>query len=78
MARAERGVDASREDLTQLQSDLQRDIAALERTLDPTALALETIELAPRKSDIEVASLVLLWTPWRVGETGIAEPLYDE
>jgi hypothetical protein len=78
VARAERGVETTREDLTQLQSDLQRDVAALERTLDPTTLALEKVELAPRKTDVEVASLVLCWTPWRVGETGIAEPLYDD
>ncbi len=51
--------------------------SALERSLDPTALELERIELAPRKTDVEVASLVLLWTPWRVDDTGIAEPLYD-
>jgi hypothetical protein len=78
VARAERGVEAARDDLTQLESDLARDVAALERTLDPTALPLEKVELAPRKTDIEIADLILLWTPWRVGETGITEPLYDE
>jgi hypothetical protein len=78
VARAERGVETAREDLTRLESDLSRDVSTLERSLDPTALELDRIELAPRKTDVEVASLVLLWTPWRVGEAGIAEPLYDE
>ena len=77
VARAERGVETAREDLTRLESDLARDLAALERSLDPAALELERIELAPRKTDIEVASLVLLWTPWRVGEAGAAEPLFE-
>ena len=77
VARAERGVEATREDLTQLQSDLQGDITVLERELDPTALALEKSELAPRKTDIEVVSLLLLWTPWRVDPSGTTEPLFD-
>ena len=77
MARAERGVESAREDLTRLEGDLSRDVSALERSLDPTALELERIELAPRKTDVEVASLVLLWTPWRVGVAGVTEPLYD-
>ena len=77
VARAERGVETARESLSRLEGDLARDLAALERSLDPAALELERIELAPRKTDIEVASLILLWTPWRVGEAGVTEALYD-
>jgi hypothetical protein len=75
--RAGRNVEAAREDLAQLESDLARDVAALERSLDPAALELERLELAPRKTDVTVESLILLWTPWRVDAAGVAEPLFD-
>jgi hypothetical protein len=67
VARAERGL-----------TDARQDAAALERSLDPTSLAIDRVEVAARKTDIEVTSLVLLWTPWRVDASGVAEPLFDE
>jgi hypothetical protein len=36
---------------------------------------LETIDVRPRKSDTTVGQVRLVWTPWRVGPDGIAEPL---
>jgi hypothetical protein len=77
VARAGRNVEVAREDLARLESDLARDVAALERSLDPAALVLERLELAPRKTDVGVESLGLLWTPWSVDASGVAEPLYD-
>jgi hypothetical protein len=77
VARAERGVETAREDLTRLEADLARDLAATERSLDPAAVVLEKVELAPRKTDVEVVTLLLLWTPWRLDPSGTAEPLFD-
>jgi hypothetical protein len=74
--RAGRGLEATRAELERLESDLARDVAAVERSLDPAALALERVELAPRKSDVTIESLILLWTPWRVDQAGVAEPLW--
>ena len=28
----------------------------------------------PRKTDLSIERIVLVWTPWRVGPDGIAEP----
>jgi hypothetical protein len=75
VARAGRVLETAREDSRQLEQELARDIAALERTLDAAALDLERIELPPRKTDVSVDSLILLWTPWQVDAAGIAEPL---
>jgi hypothetical protein len=74
--RAGRVLEAAREDLRELEADLVRDLASLERSLDPAALELERIELAPRKADVSVESLILVWTPWRVDAAGVAEPLF--
>ena len=78
VARAERGLEDARQDTTELEAQLQADLAEVERSLDPAAIAIERVEIAARKTDIEVASLVLLWTPWRVDAAGLTEPLFDE
>ena len=38
------------------------------------ALALEEIALKPRKADIAVSRVTLVWTPWRVTAQGLFEP----
>jgi hypothetical protein len=45
--------------------------------LDAHSLPLERIELKPRKADIEVDSVTLVWLPWGVDSQGHAEPLYE-
>ena len=60
--------------LQQRISDLARDcdaaIAALDQSMDAATLLLREEQLAPRKSDITVGKVVLLWTPWRSGADG--------
>ncbi len=60
--------------LQQRISDLARDcdtaIAALDQSMDAATLLLREEQLAPRKSDITVGKVVLLWTPWRTGADG--------
>ena len=38
-------------------------MAALEQSLDATTVALRSASLAPRKSDILVGSVALVWLP---------------
>jgi hypothetical protein len=33
--------------------------------------------IRPRKADLAVERVALVWTPWRVGQDGIAEPVYQ-
>ena len=35
-------------------------------------------KIACRKTDLDVQALDLVWTPWRVGADGIAQPAYDQ
>jgi hypothetical protein len=42
----------------------------LDTSLDAQALALRELAIAPRKTDIAVGKVLLLWTPWRTGTDG--------
>ena len=74
--------EASLEKLIAEHQDLEQErdeqILKLESSFDPQRLALERIELKPRKADIEVDSVALVWLPWCVDTQGHAEPLCEE
>ena len=55
--------------------ETQEELAAIRDGADPTALDVEQIDVRPRKSDTTVGQVRLVWTPWKVGPDGIAEPL---
>jgi hypothetical protein len=56
--------------LATLSADCDAAIAQLEHSLDATTLALREVQVAPRKTDITVGKVALLWTPWRTGADG--------
>ncbi|NNJ28072.1 hypothetical protein LzC2_41830 [Planctomycetes bacterium LzC2] len=62
------------EQLAAVEDELAAEIEALEDDMDPRNLELTSKEIAPRKSDIAVAPIAVLWRPWSVDPTGIAEP----
>ena len=64
------------EDLRDLERELEDEIDALRDRLDDSRLKVETIELKPRKSDITVEEIGLVWLPWTLTEDGEAEPAY--
>ncbi|NNF03875.1 MAG: hypothetical protein HKN17_05355, partial [Rhodothermales bacterium] len=47
----------------------------LRERLDPDAVDLETLELPPRKSDID-AEVTLVWLPHARGRDGSLQPVY--
>ena len=67
-------MDEREEDLAAVEAELAAEVAALEDALDPRHLELTEKTIAPRKSDIEVLPLAVLWRPWSVDPSGIAEP----
>jgi hypothetical protein len=40
-------------------------------------MALNRLELKPRKADIEIDSVTLVWLPWQIDLQGHAQPLYE-
>lgn len=70
VARAEESVEAIEARIAALDAEFKAAVAAQESELDANTLELREIAVAPRKSDINIGSVTLLWTPWRTGADG--------
>ncbi|MEM6329488.1 MAG: ATP-binding protein, partial [Planctomycetota bacterium] len=64
---------ADRDALLQEQADA---VEEAKRAYTADTLPLETVEIGPRKSDIDVGQVVLAWLPHQVSAAGAATPLY--
>lgn len=75
----ERAVEAQQqleEQLAALQAEFDGEVARLREPAVPLDDLLDEAEIKPRKSDITVTRLQLLWTPWMRREGGTVEPLF--
>ena len=57
--------------------EVEAEVAKLETSFDATNIALRTVDVPARKSDIAVGEVALVWTPWRTGADGFPAPAYD-
>ena len=64
------------ERLYQLEMEFQEEKAKVAESYDPGDLELTEVLIRPRKSDIFISPLLLVWSPWKVGVDGIAEPFF--
>ena len=76
IARAIEDLEARRRELADLEGQFEEEIAEVRESADPEALELKTVKIRPRKSDIALGRVALVWTPWRVGKDRIAEPIF--
>ncbi len=75
--RAERAVEQLRDDHRDLNHELADQLAELGDRYDINNVELSTTDIPPRKSDLKVCDVALVWTPWQVDDAGIASPLYE-
>jgi hypothetical protein len=68
VGRAEENVEALQQQLAALQTETQAEIDQLQRKLDPQTETFETIDLKPKRKDVEVKLLTLAWAPRQGGE----------
>ncbi len=62
-------LEAARRELAELEAELSSDVAALTASYEPESLVVTTVPVAPRRSDVQVTSVQLAWTPWvRTGD----------
>ena len=66
---AEEDVKAYQEAVDDLTKDLETQSRAL--SVDPETIAIETIHIKPRKTDITVEKMALLWAPTAVSNTAL-------
>ena len=75
IARAEQELEVQQQRLAELENDFQEAVDRLEQKFHADELEIESFDVAPRKSDISVRNFGLLWRPFRITASGIAEPL---
>jgi hypothetical protein len=63
VAHAEADARALREQVEALNAELEAEVARLESGFDPGAIQLESVPVKPRKADIAVEDLALVWRP---------------
>jgi hypothetical protein len=78
VARAEESLEVLQQRLEDTKREVDAEVARLEGTLDPTTIALHSVDVPARKSDIAVGEVALVWTPWRKGADGFPAPAYDQ
>ena len=76
IARAQDKLESYEARLQELEQAFESDADQLELECQANSLELEALELRPRKSDIQVKPISIVWTPWQVDGNGIAEPLF--
>jgi hypothetical protein len=76
IARAGESVQVVQERLTALQAEFDAEVAAMQGQFDPSAAPVEKTQIRPRKSDISIGAVGLVWTPWRVAADGMTEPVF--
>jgi hypothetical protein len=75
--RADDNLEAVQQQGADLRRQLEAETAALGSSLDAGAVTLRKVQVSPRKSDIAVGEVALVWTPWRKGADGFPEPAYE-
>jgi len=68
--RAQEDIASLRQQQQDLDREFQDEVARVQSQFEPAAIVLEPREIAPKKTDIKVEEVVLLWTPWAIGKSG--------
>ncbi len=64
VANAEAKVANIKEEMAEIQKDLEAEITKISASFDSSALPLETESIKPAKSDVKVDAVTLLWLPY--------------
>jgi hypothetical protein len=74
--RAEQELAEVQIQLEALEAEFDQELAGVRATEDAGIGEVSEKTIAPRKTDITIGKVALVWTPWCVDERGIAEPAY--
>ncbi|WP_447516290.1 hypothetical protein, partial [Clostridioides difficile] len=64
VARAEDDLAQLQNDLKELEEKLTEEIDEIKAEYPTDNIELESIPLRPKKADLSIAKIVLVWTPW--------------
>jgi hypothetical protein len=74
--RSQENLAALQAQLAELEAEFEGNLESVRGAADDAEIVCEEVAIRPRKADLAVERVALVWTPWRVGEDGIAEPAY--
>ena len=74
--RAEENLSRYEQQQEELEREIEQEEALIADKYDPLQEKLQTIQLKPRKTDIDVRLLALGWAPYVVHDDGTAEALF--
>ncbi|MCA8954720.1 MAG: ATP-binding protein [Planctomycetes bacterium] len=77
VGRAEAQVDALQQQLAEMEAEFAEESERIKAECDVDQLEVDETEVSPRKSDIEVTRIALLWLPWLTTADGRREALFD-
>ncbi|MFA6916935.1 MAG: DUF87 domain-containing protein [Parachlamydiales bacterium] len=60
---AEGSLEKLKQQQQELEDSMQTELSAIQQNVDPTALDIKKIPIAPKKSDISVQTIALVWWP---------------
>ncbi|MFO1508354.1 MAG: hypothetical protein U1F31_01090 [Steroidobacteraceae bacterium] len=78
VTRAEDSVEVLRQRLADFDAECEADLKAAGDAFDTASLLLERRSLAPRKGDIAIGEVALVWVPWRRAADGFPAPAWGE
>ena len=76
IARAGERLETLQERLVESEDTCQGELEGLRGAVDTNALAVTEVKVVPRKADLEIEPLLLVWTRWWVGRDGVARPAH--
>lgn len=76
IASAQEDIAAIDQQIADLSAQVDEELKQVEGSIDPATLALEPIEVRPRKGDITVGTVALVWCPFRTTSQGMPEAAY--
>ena len=76
IGRAQESLEALQRRLDEMEAEFEEATLRVREASDDTEPECAEVLIRPRKADLAVERVALVWTPWRVGPDGIAEPAY--
>lgn len=76
ISQASETVEAIQQQLTDLEAQFNQEAAALETKMDPQTEIFETLAIRPKKSDISVQLVALVWAPYWQDRQGQTSPAW--
>ena len=77
IGRAADNVEALQQQLTDLNAEIEAQVAELQSSADPLKEELETITIKPKKANINVKLCALVWTPYWHDAQGALTPAWE-